>query len=122
MTDMAKFMAVEAEEEEEDEEDDPTYEPLSMDEESAQTREMVSRPASGYRVRVQGMTWGHRALGANRQHALCRCSPAHQPLPMEQDICLRQKNLRDSNTRHCLYQTIVGNPGSWDQGHRGRTA
>ena len=44
MTDMAKFMAVEAEEDEVDEEDDPTYEPLSMDEESAQTREMVSHP------------------------------------------------------------------------------
>lgn len=42
MTDMAKLMAVESEEDDEDEEDDPDYEPLSMEEDSIQAREMVS--------------------------------------------------------------------------------
>ena len=47
MTDMAKLMAVDSEEDDEDEEDDPDYEPLSIEEDSIQTREMVSASRLG---------------------------------------------------------------------------
>ena len=43
MTDMAQLIAVDSEEDDEDEEDDPDYEPLSMEEDSIQAQEMVSR-------------------------------------------------------------------------------
>ncbi len=49
MTDMAQLIAVDSEEDDEDEEDDPDYEPLSMEEDSIQAQEMVSRCSTASR-------------------------------------------------------------------------
>ena len=42
LTDIPQLIAADSEEDDEDEEDDPDYEPLSMEEDSIQPREMVS--------------------------------------------------------------------------------
>ena len=54
MTDVAQLISVDSEEDDEDEEDDPDYEPLSMEEDSIQAREMVSHPSSRKQPRRQG--------------------------------------------------------------------
>lgn len=44
MADVAQLMAVDSEEDDEDDEDDPDFDPLSKEDNSIQTSEMVSSP------------------------------------------------------------------------------
>jgi len=59
MSDVAQLITVDSEEDDEDEEDDPDYEPLSMEDDSIQPREMVS----------QQYTALHRSLRLKHVHA-----------------------------------------------------
>ena len=79
MTDVAQLISVDSEEDDEDEEDDPDYEPLSMEEDSIQAREMVSHPSSRKQLCRQGSHIPRKSRRVSGLRFLC----------MEQDRCSR---------------------------------